>query len=123
MELICSIHHGAKVLLAHFHAVRGQKPFNDILRLGQEAQRVAKSAGLQDFQIEELRSLASLVREQGPFNFSRCKKRTSILRLLLVPRFTDLVKTDEYEEDHWFTGQLFLPDWKPPNTTEHAMPA
>ncbi|KAL9616642.1 MAG: hypothetical protein Q9160_008498 [Pyrenula sp. 1 TL-2023] len=73
MELIREIHHGAKVLLAHFHAVRGQKPFNDILRLGQEAQRVAQSAGLQDFQIEELRSLASLVRDQGPFNLYHCQ--------------------------------------------------
>lgn len=63
MELIRGILHGSKVLLQHFHAIRGQKPFNDILRQGQETQDIAQSAGLEGFQI--LRRLAVLVQHQG----------------------------------------------------------
>jgi hypothetical protein len=33
------------------------------------------------------------------------------------------MNTDEYETDHWFTGQLFVPEWKPPDTIEYSPPA
>lgn len=65
MELIRSIHHGSKVLLQHFHAVKGQKPFKDILRQGQDAQEVARFTSRQESDI--LRRLAALVQGQGLF--------------------------------------------------------
>lgn len=35
-----------------------------------------------------------------------------------VSQLEDLMHTDEYESDLWFTGQLFIPDWRPPKTIE-----
>ncbi|KAI0105462.1 hypothetical protein GGR51DRAFT_560308 [Nemania sp. FL0031] len=102
MPLIRAIHLGAKALLAHFHYIcKGQKPFE--IDWGKEplskaAQRMAK---LSHAEVDFMISLSRLVKVK-------------------VLHIKELMQTDEYESEYWFTGQLFVPDWRPPNTIEES---
>ncbi|KAI0407888.1 hypothetical protein F4802DRAFT_491677 [Xylaria palmicola] len=102
MPLIRGIHLGAKALLAHFHHIcKGQKPFE--IDWGQQplskaAQRMAK---LSHDEVDFITSLSQLAKAK-------------------VPYFKEIMQTDEYESEYWFTGQLFVPDWRPPNTIEES---
>jgi len=104
MNLIRSIHHGAKTLLYHFHCIRkNATPFsiNWASPLPRPIQRMAE---LDDSQVIFLRDLTALVREKLPY-------------------FEELYKSQSYEDDYWFTGQLFLPNWSPPDTINESPPA
>ncbi|KAI1130986.1 hypothetical protein F5Y10DRAFT_288393 [Nemania abortiva] len=102
MPLIKAIHLGAKTLLAHFHYIcKGQKPFEvdwGQQPLSKAAQRMAK---LSDGEVLLINLFSLLAKEK-------------------VPHFRQLMRTDEYESEYWFTGQLFVPDWRPPHTIEES---
>ena len=60
------IHHGAKVLLTHFHdCIRGLKAIDNIVDSSEEAEKVAQRTELKDYQLEALRNLIPKVRCQG----------------------------------------------------------
>ncbi|KAI1173498.1 hypothetical protein F4777DRAFT_557525 [Nemania sp. FL0916] len=100
MPMIRAIHLGAKTLLAHFHYIcKGQKPFEIDWRQQPSSEAAQRMAKLSHDEVDFMISLSQLVKEK-------------------LPEVKQIMETDEYESDHWFTGQLFVPDWKPPDTAE-----
>ena len=54
---------GARVLLAHFHAIKGSTPFNKIVRGDKDSGKIASESGLEESQIQELRHWGSMIQK------------------------------------------------------------
>jgi hypothetical protein len=115
MELVKGIHSSSKVLLGYFHyGLKGQFPFQEDWR----SKSGPKIAELSEREHEIVRIIAGEVRKRGTLHYLGGKNR--LLTWLLGPIWRELHTTKEYETPGWFTGQLFVPDWKSQETIEEA---
>ncbi|KAH6898261.1 hypothetical protein B0T10DRAFT_555592 [Thelonectria olida] len=102
MSLIKEIHMGAQALLTHFHHIcKGQKPFEIDWDQDADSKLTQRMAKLSNDEVELMKRIAPVVKERASY-------------------FDQLMKTDNYESEHWFTGQLFVPTWTPPKTIEES---
>ncbi|KAF3240208.1 hypothetical protein TWF192_009531 [Orbilia oligospora] len=96
-SLVRDLFNSSKIILSHFHYRKpGDNPFAQDWYSGKFAEKFRKSADLDDEQFQVIRYIATEARKR-------------------LPEFIELTKSNRYTEDCWFTGQLFLSDWHPPN--------
>ncbi|EGX44211.1 hypothetical protein AOL_s00210g83 [Orbilia oligospora ATCC 24927] len=96
-SLVRDLFNSSKIILSYFHYRKpGDNPFAQDWYSGKFAEKFRKSADLDDEQFQVIRYIATEARKR-------------------LPEFIELTKSNRYTEDCWFTGQLFLSDWHPPN--------
>ncbi|KAK6515143.1 hypothetical protein TWF506_007488 [Arthrobotrys conoides] len=96
-SLVRDLFNSSKIILSYFHYRKpGDNPFAQDWYSGAFAEKFRKSADLDDEQFQVIRYIATEARKR-------------------LPEFIELSKSDRYTDDCWFTGQLFLSDWQPPN--------
>jgi hypothetical protein len=124
MPLVRGIHVGAKALLAHFHFIcKGQKPLELDWGAYNSSSIIRRMAKVSPEEANFLNHLAQINRRQGKKCSIILLHRPGVHLTDSVAHFVTLLGTHDYEADHWFTGQLLVPDWKPPSTLEHSPPA
>ncbi|EFX00653.1 hypothetical protein CMQ_7655 [Grosmannia clavigera kw1407] len=104
MELIIDALTGAKTLLGFYHIVCCRKKPFDLDWSSQNPMTYKYLGEVTEKEILHLKNITSLVKQQSA-------------------RFRALENTDKYEEDYWFTGQMFIDNWTPPTTIEKSPPA
>ena len=120
----------AKSLLAHFHlACKKFKPFEVDWLDKDKVTKFRTKFQLCDEDVEFLKDLTpdvncnsrSMIRLMTSLNATPCVRFKPYMRTDsgTVPYFKRIITTDEYEERHYFTGQLFIPDWEPPYYLEN----
>ncbi|KAK4461559.1 hypothetical protein QBC42DRAFT_270048 [Cladorrhinum samala] len=97
MKLVTSIHEAAKTLLAFFHQICKGKTLLDVD--WERAESVKRIARISEIEANFLKYLVGVVEKR-------------------VDEFANLAKTDDYHADLWFTGQMFVRDWKPPYVSD-----
>ncbi|KAF3188089.1 hypothetical protein TWF225_003864 [Orbilia oligospora] len=96
-SLVRDLFNSSKIILSYFHYRKpGDNPFAQDWYSGKFAEKFRKSADLDDEQFQVIRYIATEARKR-------------------LPDFIELSKSNRYTDDCWFTGQLFLSDWNPPN--------
>lgn len=120
MSLIKDIHHGSRTLLAHFHHIcKGQQPFELDWEQGPSATALQGIAQLSNSEVSLMMILSTEIRGKGKYHpqlLDRLRKQIVNLFRRSASELEKLVNTDEFESDLWFTGQVFVRDWRPAQT-------
>jgi hypothetical protein len=99
---------------------KGANPFHvdwNALELPKAIQRMAD---LDENQVNFLRRMTALVREKR----KHCFRELNAVRLIcIVPLFGQLSQTQNYDENYWFTGQLFQRNWLPSDIISESPPS
>ncbi|KAK2747002.1 hypothetical protein FQN57_002574 [Myotisia sp. PD_48] len=104
MDLVHNIHTTSNTILGYFHASNRGKIFHMDLNQPGILADFASAATLAASQLAPMREIISLVQQRNS-------------------HFLRLAASDRYEERYWFTGQLFLSNWSPPNIPARSPPA
>ncbi|KAL9051695.1 MAG: hypothetical protein Q9162_005845 [Coniocarpon cinnabarinum] len=106
-EFVTRLHAGARCLLLHYHVVcGGKKPFERTLTKADSEQKSSeqlkkkKIARWKEDKDDFVTELIDTIQER-------------------LAGFNHLANTEDYESEHWFTGQMFVPEWKPPDVPAH----
>ncbi|KAK6337270.1 hypothetical protein TWF730_002676 [Orbilia blumenaviensis] len=96
-SLVRDLFNSSKIILSYFHYRKpSDNPFMHDWHSGKFAEKFRNSVDLDDEQFLVIRYIVTEARKR-------------------LPEFVELYKSDRYTDDCWFTGQLFLSDWQPPN--------
>jgi hypothetical protein len=121
MQLVCGLLHGANTILAYFHHIcKGQVPL--LLDWSLENAHKRKMADLSREEVRFLRELTQMAQGRRKCLLRNRRSRPNLLTDE-VNEFGALMKSNDYEREHWFTGQLFLPKWTPPEPIKISPPS